>query len=312
MSKAVKIIYGVPFSGAISGPFLEVLEKYNIKELDSGSSYFDSEQGIGDASLPEKGYLIHTKTTGYEPGAQSYQGILDSATKSLKRLGVEQVETYLLHTPDPENSITDALDAIQKLYTEGRFKHFGISNFLPSQVQEIYNYCSSKNYVLPTVYEGHYNAVGRHAETELLPLLRKLKISFNAYSALAAGFLAKSPEFFANNPTDLRWNKDTSLGQLYQSLYNRPKLIAALKTWNEIAEEAGLTKPALGFRWVAHNSALKGELGDGVIVGAMRPDQLEQTLGWLRDGPLEEGIVKRIEGIWKDVKDEAAFDNFNG
>jgi len=63
---------------------------------------------------------------------------------------------------------------------------------------------------------------------------------------------------------------------------------------------------------VAHNSALRGREGDGVIVGAMRPEQLEQTLGWLRDGPLEEGVVRRIEGIWEDVKDEAAFDNFNG
>lgn len=52
-------------------------------------------------------------------------------------------------------------------------------------------------------------------------------------------------------------------------------------------------------------------MGDGLIVGAMRPEQLEETLGWLGDGPLEEGVVRRIEAVWEGVKAEAALDNFN-
>jgi len=75
-------------------------------------------------------------------------------------------------------------------------KQFGLSNFLPAQVQEVYTHCKSQNYVLPTIYEGHYNPISRHAETALLPLLRDLGISFYAYGALAGGFLTKSEEFF--------------------------------------------------------------------------------------------------------------------
>jgi len=81
--------------------------------------------------------------------------------------------------------------------------------------------------------------------------------------------------------------------------------------WNQISEKSGIPKAALCFRWVAYNSALRGEGGDGVILGATTPEQLEQTLKWLGEGPLEESLVKQIDELWEVVKDEAAFDNFN-
>jgi aflatoxin B1 aldehyde reductase len=176
----------------------------------------------------------------------------------------------------------------------------------------VYNYCLSKGYVLPTVYEGHYNPVGRHAEAELFPLLRKLKISYNAYAALAGGFLTKTPEFFTSDATTgTRWDNNTSLGQLYNSIYNRPCLIEGLKMWDEISSKSGIPKAALSYRWVAFNSVLRPEFGDGLIIGAMSSEQLAQVLGWLKDGALDESVVKRIEEVWETVKGEAAFDNFN-
>jgi aflatoxin B1 aldehyde reductase len=61
-------------------------------------------------------------------------------------------------------------------------------------VQEVYDYCVANNYVVPTVFQGSYNPVCRRVETELLPTLRKLNISFYAYAPQAGGFLAKSKE----------------------------------------------------------------------------------------------------------------------
>ena len=57
---------------------------------------------------------------------------------------------------------------------------FGISNYMPADVQRIYDIQSAAKSVLPTVYQGNYNAVARHVEQSLFPLLRNLNISFYA------------------------------------------------------------------------------------------------------------------------------------
>lgn len=179
-------------------------------------------------------------------------------------------------------------------------------------MKEVYEYCLSKGYVLPTVYEGNYNPVGRHAETKLIPLLRKLNIRFIAYAVLAGGFLTKKPEYFTSNgQIGSRWNPNTQLGRMFNSIYNKPKLLLALKEWNEISARYSIPPPALGYRWAIYNSSLRAELGDGLIVGATSADQLAQSLEWLKDGPLHEKVVAEIDHVWKVAESEAAFDNFN-
>ena len=133
---------------------------------------------------------------------------------------------------------------------------------------------------------------------------------FCAYGALAGGFLTKSPEFVAESK-DMRWDNSTRLGQFYHRLYDKPKLIKALQTWEELSKESGISKAALSYRWVAYNSALRAKLGDSVILGASSPEQLRLSLEYLEDGPLDDWVVDRIDDVWDSVKDEAVLDNFN-
>jgi aryl-alcohol dehydrogenase-like predicted oxidoreductase len=187
---------------------------------------------------------------------------------------------------------------------------FGLSNFPAKGIQEIHDYASSKGYVLPTVYEGNYSPITRHLETDILPLLRKLGISFYAYSPLAGGFLVKSAKTILE-AKEARWNTDTRVGAMYQRMYNRPKLLAALSDWDSIAQEAGVSKAALAYKWVAYHSALSSKYEDAIIVGASRPAQLDDTLQILRSGPLAADIVTKIEKIWDSVKDQAPVDNYS-
>lgn len=69
----------------------------------------------------------------------------------------------------------------------GKFQHFGISNFgisnfAPDEVERVVSLCKRSGWVAPTVYQGHYNAVSRLAEEELLPVLPRLGLRFYAYS----------------------------------------------------------------------------------------------------------------------------------
>ena len=88
-------------------------------------------------------------------------------------------------------------------------------------------------------------------------------------------------------------------------------MVDALREWEAIATEFGVSKAALAYRFVAYSSALSGDYGDGMIIGARKPEQLEQTLESISAGPLPDAAVTRIEKVWDLVKDEAPVDNYH-
>lgn len=102
------------------------------------------------------------------------------------------------------------------------------------------------------------------------------------------------------------------MGNLYNQLYNKPHLFAALKDWGEAAEKANTTRAALAYRWVLHYPTIKPELNDGIIMGASTVEQVRQTLECLRDVPLPQDVLPMIEKIWQNVKHEAPLDNYHG
>ena len=161
------------------------------------------------------------------------------------------------------------------------------------------------------MFQGNYNAVSRHIEDDLFPLLRRLKISFYAYSPIAGGFLVKDSAALRTRDVEGRFSGKTFIADMYNELYGKESMYAALDKWGEIARDAGISKAALAYRWIAWHSALKAEDGDGIIVGASKTAQLEETLGAIENGPLERGIAERAEGIWRKVKKDAPRDNYN-
>jgi len=135
-------------------------------------------------------------------------------------------------------------------------------------------------------------------------------MSIYAYSPLAGGFLAKTADEIENGTG--RWDKNRPIGQMFHALYNKPSYVAALKEWDTIVRDAGCSRAALAYRWVRYNSILKPEHGDALILAASRVKQLEETLGDLEDGPLDEETARRVEGLWEMVKNDAPLDHFHG
>lgn len=166
------------------------------------------------------------------------------------------------------------------------------------------------NWVVPSVYQGNYSAVARRTETEIIPTLRKHNIAFYAYSPIAGGFLTKTPEELLAGGKG-RWNPGHFLGKLSNALYNKPGMLKGLEMWGEIAKDMGVTKAELAYRWIAYNSILRGELGDGIIIGAKNMEQLKETLAGLKNGPLSEEVAGKIDEMWKLVEEESPLDNYN-
>ncbi|KAJ3028563.1 hypothetical protein HDV00_010178 [Rhizophlyctis rosea] len=305
MSTPVTVVFGAAglrlANLDVGTQYLSIAEKHGVKHLDTARAYGESEEVLAKLGAPKK-FIIDTKVPHLD---LSEKAVLAAQKTSFENLQVESVDIYYLHGPDRNTPIPQTLLAINALHRAGKFTRFGLSNFTAAQVQEVYDHATEKGYVLPTVYQGNYNPVTRHIETDLLPLLRKLNIAYYAYSPIAGGFLSKSVEQLKAGGLTGRWDPTTFGGSLYHRLYNRPEILKGLEAWNAISSDSGIPRAELAYRWTRYHSALSADKGDALIVGASKPEQLEETLGGLENGPLPGEVVRRIEGVWEVVKGEA-------
>jgi aryl-alcohol dehydrogenase-like predicted oxidoreductase len=222
---------------------------------------------------------------------------------------LQQVDVYYIHAPDKRIPLIDTLRSIDQIYKEGKFKRFGLSNFAPQEVEEVCQTALENDFVLPSVYQGNYNAVGRRIETELFPILRKYKIAFYAYSPIAGGFLTKTPEDIANAKG--RFDTKMIFGKMMNTLYNKPSMLEFLTGFGKLASDEKISQAELAYRWIVYHSHLDGEFGDGIIVGSRFGDQLTATIEGLKKGPLSEGVAMKMDELWKRVEKDSILDNWN-
>ncbi|KAK4442839.1 putative oxidoreductase [Podospora aff. communis PSN243] len=305
-----------------SGPFmagtpdetrawLKALKSHGITTIDTAQGYANSEAALGEANAPSQ-FTIDTKfSLGVGPTPTTKDLVVTSGQESLQKLRTAQVDVYYLHGPDRRVPWKETLAGIHELYTQGAFKRLGLSNFLAHEVDEVVAVARENSFIVPSVYQGNYNAVARRAEDEIFPTLRKHKIAFYAYSPIAGGFLSKSQDQLLHGSGEDRgrFGGGDFLAQLYNALYNRPSFLAALDEWERIAENEGVSRAELAYRWVVWHSKLDGKLGDAVIIGARNEQQLGETMAGFKKGPLSADAVERIEGIWESVKADAPLDN---
>ncbi|RAL10485.1 aldo/keto reductase family protein [Aspergillus homomorphus CBS 101889] len=298
---------------AKTAAILQILHRHNIQQIDTAQIYGRSEELLGQANAAAEGFALDTKHGGgFRPGRSSREAVIADAEESLRKLNTDSINVFYIHAPDRSAPLEPTLAGINDLYQAGKIKEFGLSNFTAAETREVLRLCQEHDYVRPTVYQGNYNAISRLVETDLLPLLREHHIRFYAYSPIAGGFLTKTSEQLRNaSGSSGRWDPGSGFGKIYRGLYVNPDMLAVLDRWNEVAEQAGIPKAELAYRWVTYHSALKGELRDAIIAGASGVEQLEQTLAALEKGPLEDEVVRRVEQIWEAAKEFAVLDNFN-
>jgi aflatoxin B1 aldehyde reductase len=218
----------------------------------------------------------------------------------LAALKTECIDLLYLHAPDANNKIEPTLDAVNALHQQGKIKEFGLSNFSAWEVAYIHGYCSSKGYVVPTVYQGMYNAITRDIEGELLPCCKKLRIRVYVYNPLAGGMLTGKHTSFEAEPDDGRFKGN----KMYQDRFWKQSYFKALDIIKAKCDEASppVAMAAAALRWVRYHSALSGEFGDGVILGASKLSHLDENLAAVGQGPLPEAVVTAMDNAWEQVK----------
>ncbi|KIV81689.1 hypothetical protein PV11_03859 [Exophiala sideris] len=315
-SGPIKVIFGTATTGNAEpwdssdyvNEAFEILKAHGVKNLDTAQLYGKSEQKLGELKAGDK-FILDTKWLGGFTGKwASKDNIINTAKESIQKLGVKQVDIFYIHAPDAETPLEETLSGVNEVYKLGLFKRFGLSNYKAEDVQKAYDIAKKNGYVLPSVYQGNYSPVARLQDTLLFPTLRKLNMSFYAYSPLAGGFLTKTAQQVKDGAGRF---SEQALGGMYRQMYAKESYLNALEKWDSIANEEGVSRAELAYRWVASHSPLSNEHGDGIIIGASRQEQLKQTLEGIKKGKLSDKAAKRIDEIWEEIKHEAPLDNFS-
>eukprot|EP01112_Ceratiomyxa_fruticulosa_P019016 TRINITY_DN6159_c0_g1_i1.p1 TRINITY_DN6159_c0_g1~~TRINITY_DN6159_c0_g1_i1.p1 ORF type:complete len:363 (+),score=79.11 TRINITY_DN6159_c0_g1_i1:110-1090(+) len=289
--------------------FLDVFKAHGHKDIDTARVYGkgSSEKVLGDLRYEEQGLILDTKILSKgKPHPHSEVELFKSFEESLASLRAKKVHILYLHSPDRTTPFIETVTAINKLYQQGLFEKFGISNYRADEVREILDICEKQGFVRPTVYQGHYNFIMRGVEEELLPLLRKERIAFYAYSPLASGFLNGKVQSKEEKPeAGSRFDSNTSVGPTVQKWYFKDSYFAIIKEYLEFVKSHNLTTTEVPLRWLQHHSQLNNLHGDALIVGASSPSQLETNLSELKKGPLSQEVVDFLEKIWATLKPDA-------
>ncbi|XP_065915687.1 aflatoxin B1 aldehyde reductase member 2-like [Dysidea avara] len=260
---------------------------------------------------PEK-VILATKINSFHPDGLSRKGVFEQAETSLNSLQVPSVDILYLHLPDHKTPIEETLAAMQELYKQGKFKELGLSNFQSWEVAEIYYLCKQNRYVLPTVYQGMYNAVTRRVEDELFPCLRRFNIRFYSYNILA-GLLMGMYNFsvqddkqrigrFWGGENDTWVEKMIHGWRKYRGMYWRDSLFKGIEGIKAAVEKAYGGKVSVvnaAIRWAVHHSQLDAKHGDGILFGGSSLKNILSNIDATKEGPLEDEVVKAFDEAWE-------------
>jgi len=250
------------------------------RALDLGINWIDtaavyglghSEEIVGKAIRGRRDQVIIATKCGlvWDEGSTTPYGRLKAwsvrqeVEASLRRLGVDVIDLYQIHWPNPDEDIEEAWATIADLVREGKIRYAGVSNFSVEQMKRIQPIHPIASLQPP------YNMLRRDIEAEILPFCAANNIGVIVYSPMASGVLTEkfSRQWVASLPDD-DWRKKYS-GHLQEpELSANLALVEGLKA---IAARYGRTVSQLAIAWTLRRPEVTA-----AIVGARRPEQIEQ------------------------------------
>ncbi len=215
-------------------------------------------------------------------GSRKY--LLSSLDASLGRLGLDYVDIFYSHRPDPETPIEETMGALASAVQQGKALYVGISSYTPEQTRAAAAALAEHNVPL-LIHQPRYSMFDRHVEDGLFPVLDELGVGSICFSPLAQGLL--TDRYLSGDiPADSRVATSRFLSEdvLTDTYLDR------VRGLNAIALERGQTLAQLAVTWILRQQSVTS-----VLVGASSVGQLEQTVAALDAPPLTDDEIAAIE-----------------
>jgi myo-inositol catabolism protein IolS len=276
------------------------------RALDSGITCFDtaeaygmgiSEQALGRA-LGRRRHdicLVTKVGVGYPEAPNRRDStrarIMASLEQSLRNLGTDHVDVYLIHWPDPNTPFEETFGALDDIVRAGKARAIGVSNFRLGQLQA----CMKLRRI--DVVQYGWNMFDRRMQREIFPWCQANNVGVMAYGSLAYGLLtgAFTPDM-AFDEEDWR-SKRGSLGSLnlFRTMFGPdhfPRNLRAVEELKPLAAKYGKSLPQFALRWTLSNKAISTGL-----VGFRRPEEVSENLGAL-DFTISDADMAAVDSIF--------------
>lgn len=292
-------------------------ERIVHRALDAGINLIDtadvyaagqSEEIVGKAIAGRRDDVVLTTKFGMpvRGRAANEQGgsrrwVMRAAEASLRRLGTDWIDVYLMHRPDPRTPMEETLSALTDLVRQGKVRAIGTSTFPAQALVDASWISATTGRETVAVEQSPYSVFMRGIEREVLPTTRRLNIGMMVWSPLAGGWLTgkyRAGGQERQEPTIMPTRFDMSRPE------NQRKL-TLVENLLKLAGDAGLPLTHLALAWVLEHPGVTS-----AVLGPKTLPQLEDLLGVAEVDPLPEDVLDAIDGLVAPGSDVDPADRF--
>lgn len=242
--------------------------------------------------LPYRDELIISSKAGYtmwdgpygDWGSKKY--LVASLNQSLKRMGLEYVDIFYHHRPDPDTPLEETMAALDLIVRQGKALYVGLSNYPAERAKKAFEIL--KDLGTPClIHQPKYSLFERWVEADLLDTLADNGVGSIAFSPLAGGVL--TDRYLAGIPEDSRaasGSKFLTADQLTE------EKLAKVRKLNDIAQARGQKLSQMALAWV-----LRGDRVTSVLIGASKTSQIDDAVGMVSHRHFSTEELAAIEGI---------------
>jgi 1-deoxyxylulose-5-phosphate synthase len=199
----------------------------------------------------------------------SRKHIMEAVDASLKRLGTDYIDLYIIHRLDPETSMEEMIEALSDVVKAGKAIYIGASSMRAWQFAKLVTMQRERGLARFVSMQNYYNLIYREEEREMLPLCRSEGIAVTPWSPIARGFLAGSAP--SQGERTLRGKTDAFMQTLGIGATDTDHEIA--ERVRVVAEHLGTSRAAVAVAWTLANPAVTSP-----IIGTSKPHHLADAL----------------------------------
>lgn len=251
--------------------------------IDAGINFFDtadvyasgeSETLLGRALKGRRDDIVLATKVGFRSGdalpraGLSRRHILWSVDQSLKRLGTDWIDVYIVHKEDPHTPLEETLSALDHVVRAGKVRYLGFSNWSAWKVAAALEIQKANNLAPFTHGQMYYSLLGRDVERDVIPMMRRYGLGLTVWSPLASGFLSGKYTRDNLNDPDNRYSGFDLLP------FDKDKGFTLVDQMRKIASAHNASVAQVAIAWLLAKQAVTS-----VLLGASKLKQLTDNLG---------------------------------
>ena len=289
---------------------LDLQKKKIFKAFDLGITHFDLANNYGrpaDGSAEEnfgrilksdlmkyRDEMIISTKAGYDMWAGPYGNggsrkyLMASLDQSLKRMGLDYVDVFYHHRPDPDTPLEETMQTLADIVKQGKALYVGISNYKKEEAEKAVKMLKEMK-VPCLINQIRYNMFERWCEEGLLDVLDREGTGCICYSPLAQGAL--SNKYLKEIPKDSRAMRE---GTTIADRYLSERQIEIVRELNKMAEERGQSLAQMALAWILRRKEITS-----VLIGASKVEQIVDNVNTLKKLDFTQDELEKIEKILK-------------